>query len=189
MAAAVAAAAPPRAPADRLAPPARPPRLGGALLPATVTRLHAPPLQRPAHARPQRALEGVAKVIAASHWLNAVPVRKGVPREEEDEARPIAAMKGGAWRAARGLRVGERVARGGPGLAARLPEGEFPGPAGLRLFPRRARGNQALSGSGVSPLRPAGARGLFSIAHKLYIFKHFSFKWLKKNQKEESCGT
>lgn len=82
---------------------ARPPRLGGALLPATVTRLHAPPLQRPAHARLQRAREGRAKGLAASHWLNAVPVRKGVPGEEEDEARPIAALKGGAWREARGL--------------------------------------------------------------------------------------
>lgn len=85
---------------------ARPPRLGGALLPATVTRLHAPPLQRPAHARLQRAREGRAKGLAASHWLDAVPVRKGVPREEEEgpglSPRGRAGL-GGAWREARGL--------------------------------------------------------------------------------------
>lgn len=63
-AAVAAAAAPPPAPGARplarllarLALPALLPRRGGALLSATVTRFHAPPPQRPAHARLQRAL-------------------------------------------------------------------------------------------------------------------------------------
>lgn len=57
-----AAAAPPPAPGARppacLAPPALLPRRGGALLSATVTRLRAPPPQRPAHGHLPRARWG-----------------------------------------------------------------------------------------------------------------------------------
>lgn len=181
MAAAVAAAAaPPPAPPPAPAPAARlaPPAPGGALLPATVTRLHAPPPQRPAPA----ARGGGARGPAAPHWSLPAPVRGGAfPGEEEGEARPIAANGGGAWREARAARrVGAREARAGPGLVARPREGRVWGPFVYSTNDHRASRQE--SGSGVSEFCPAGLMGPAVFHGQLRIFKYF-LNDCKKNQK------
>lgn len=151
MAAAVAAAAPPRAPADSLAPPARRDwaercyrqRLPG----ATPHPFNGPPMPA-SNGRGRAGREALRRLIGWTLCLSerAFPARKGPgPTYRREEGRGLA---GGA----RAREVEERAARGGPGLAARLPEGRVSGTRGRRVFPGRLRDNQAQSGSGVSPL-------------------------------------
>lgn len=153
MAAAVAAAAaPPRARAADLAPPARRDGAGCCYrqrLPGSTPHpLNGPPMPS-SNGRDEGGVQGPG----ASHWLPVVPVREGVPREEEGEARPIAATEGGAWREERAAwRVDEQEALQGLGLVVRLPEGRVLETWGLRLCHRRSTDVQAQCRSLVSKL-------------------------------------